>query len=145
LHTRLRAHTAQSALLRNNPLVRAQLFEASICSLNLQQGLLPTLTFLKAVFLPLLDILYEEAKATRDRTAVAQRQAEKEREEFVSYVAALEMWRMRKGVKPTPVVEYHKVGTEGPPHKLVQHGMITVNGEEQGRASGDQWKDIKNQ
>ena len=144
LHTQLRAHPAQIAQLRNNLLVRAQLFEASVAAISTHQGLAPTLDWLKLLFQPLLTKLYEVAKEAHQAKLAGSRAAQMEAEVFVSYVAAVEMWRMKKGRAPM-VVEYVKTGTEGPPHKVVHFGTIKVNSIEHGTASGEVWKDVRNQ
>ena len=82
----------------------------------------------------MLEVAHEELKNAPGRRSLALRNESLENGTFVSYVSVLDQWRAKQ--KPSPLIEYVKVKTEGPAHKLMQFGLIRVGGVEMGEAEG---------
>jgi dsRNA-specific ribonuclease len=144
---RFRAHPHQSAILANNGVVRAALFEAYCAALKDHYGREKTLDWLKLVLSPLAKKAYEVMKEGNDQakqkkqSAAAFSGAPVGGARFVSYVSLLEEWRMRGG-RGKKVV-YEKRGTRGPPHQPIHVGVVLVEGKQLGEEEGPVWQDVK--
>lgn len=138
LPARLLTHPSQTYLLRDNPNVKADAFEAYVWAITKDPayGLLATLDWLKTLFGPLLEVAYDDLKDASERKAQAKKTESVLQGTFVPYVSKLEEWR----VKTKGTVDYVNLNGTGPAHKVTFEGEVVVNGTSCGKLSGEATK-----